>query len=171
MNAVIGTAAALRETFDQSFAAPTAPVSERPVALLAIRVAADPFVLRLAEVAGLHKGLRLLPIPSPDARLLGIVALRGVMAPIYDLAALLQYAAAQSPRWIVLTAGPHPVGFAFEVFERRLQVPEASLTNVQNGVAGDADRQHTQGTVRAAGALRLIIHMASLLSTIKGIHS
>jgi chemotaxis signal transduction protein len=168
MSGVTGTAAALRETFDQSFAAPAAAMTERLVALLAIRIAADPYVLRLAELAGLHKDLRLVAIPGPDTRLLGIVALRGVMAPVYDLAALLHYPAAQSPRWIVLTADPHPIGFAFDVFESRLQGPESSLAGVEAGVEGDPHRQHTQGTVRAAGAPRSIIHMASLLTTIKG---
>src|ERR1700675_3898235 len=108
------TAATLRRHFDEAFAAPTSPIAEPLEDLLAIRVGSDPYALRLSEIAGLHVGVKIVPIPSPAAQLLGIVGIRGVMAPIYDLAALLGYPPAASPRWIALARAAQPVGFAFE---------------------------------------------------------
>ena len=162
-----GSAAALRRLFDDSFAAAAASKSERLQDLLAIRLGSDPYAIRLSEITGLHAGMKIVAVPSPAAQLLGIVGLRGTLAPIYDLAALLRYPPAASPRWIVLARMPQPVGFAFETFESHLQVPEASLANGEGeGANAGAARQHTSGTVRGAGALRPIIRMASVVELI-----
>jgi chemotaxis signal transduction protein len=164
---VLGTAAALRRVFDESFAAPAASPTELLEDFLAIRVGSDPYAFRLAEIAGLHVGVKIVPVPSPATQLLGIVRIRGSMAPIYDLAALLRYPPALDSRWFVLARGPQPVGFAFETFESHLQ----SQASLASGTAEDAAlgaSGHMRGTVRAAGALRPIIHLASMLAMIGG---
>jgi chemotaxis signal transduction protein len=149
----IGSAEALRRRFDQSFAAPAGSNPERLEDLLAIRVGADPYALRLSQIAGLFAGLKIAPTPSPIASLLGIVGIRGALAPIYDLGALLGYPRAAQPRWTVLVRAPQTVGFAFESFESHLQIAVIS-------VIGE--------TVRAAGALRRMIDMPSVVAMLKG---
>jgi purine-binding chemotaxis protein CheW len=166
-DAMAGSAAALRRLFDAGFAAAAASKSERLEDLLAIRLGSDPYALRLSEIAGLHAGVKIVAVPSPSTQLLGIVGLRGTMVPIYDLAALLGYPPAARPRWIVLARTSQPVGFAFETFESHLQVSETSLANGQDeGVNAGAAGQHSSETVRAAGALRPIIRMASVVELI-----
>jgi chemotaxis signal transduction protein len=166
------TAATLRRRFDESFAAPEASITQRLEGFLAIRVASDPFALRLSEIAGLHAGVKIVPVPSPATQLLGIVGIRGTMAPIYDLAALLRYPPAGNPRWFVFARGPQPVGFAFEAFDSHMQVSPASLADGNDDGAGTAGNgQHVRGTVRGAGALRPIIHLASVLAMIGGKNS
>ena len=161
-----GSASALRRLFDDSFAAAATAKSTRLEGLLAIRLGSDPYALRLSEIAGLHAGVKIVPVPSANAQLLGIVGLRGIMAPIYDMAALLRYPPAANPRWVVLARMSEPVGFAFETFESYLQVPETSLANDEGNANAGAARQHTSGTVRAAGALRPIIRMTSVVELI-----
>jgi chemotaxis signal transduction protein len=161
---MVGTAAALRRLFDASFAAPAASRPERREDLLAIRVGSDPYALRLSEIAGLHVGVKMVPVPSPAVQLLGIVGIRGIMAPIYDLAALLRYPPAPNPRWLIFARASPPVGFAFETFECHLQVSQSSLANGNGEDAGTGGTgQHMRGTVRGAEALRPIIHLASLV--------
>jgi chemotaxis signal transduction protein len=161
---LVGTAAVLRRLFDASFAAPAASKLERLEDLLAIRVGSDPYAFRLSELAGLHADLKIMPIPTPAAQLLGIVGIRGRVAPVYDLAALLRYPPPASPRWIVFARAPHPVGFAFEGFESHLQATPASLAGGEGDAAGQgAPGRHLRGTVRALGALRPIIHLASIM--------
>jgi chemotaxis signal transduction protein len=163
---IAGSAAVMRRSFDESFAAAAASKSERLEDLLAIRLGSDPYALRLSEIAGLHVGVKIVAVPSPSAQLLGIVGLRGTLVPIYDLAALLGYPPAARPRWIVL-ARTQPVGFAFETFESHLQVSEASFSNQrEQGVNAGAARQHSSETVRAGGALRPVIRMASVVELI-----
>jgi chemotaxis signal transduction protein len=59
---------------------------------------------------------------------LGLVGVRGVVAPIYDLAQLLGYASVAAPRWVALLRGSAPFGVAFERFERHLRVPTSDVT-------------------------------------------
>lgn len=161
------TAATLRRHFDEAFAAPASSIAEPLEDLLAIRVGSDPYALRLPEIAGLYVGVKIVPVPSPVAQLLGIVGIRGMMVPIYDLAALLRYPPETDSRWFVLARAPQPVGFAFETFESHLQVPHASLAGSNGEDPGTGETvQHMRGTVRAAGALRPIIHLASMLEMI-----
>ena len=158
------TAATLRRHFDAAFAAPASSITEPLEDLLAIRVGSDPYALRLSEIAGLHVGVKIVPVPSPVAQLLGIVGIRGIMIPIYDLATLLRHPPEANSRWLVLARAPQPVGFAFETFESHLQVSLAAGNGDDSGTGGTA--QHMRGTIRAAGALRPIIHLASLLEMI-----
>jgi chemotaxis signal transduction protein len=165
----VATATALRRLFDASFAAPAALISQRLEDLLAIRIGSDPYAFRTSEIAGLHVGVKIVPVPSPVAQLLGIAAIRGMMAPIYDLAALLHYPPAANPRWFVFARAPQPVGLAFETFESHLQASQSSLAADSGQVGGTVGRgQHLRGTVLAAGALRPIIHLASVLEMIGG---
>ena len=161
-----GTAAALRRRFDESFAAAALPQTERLEEFLAIRVASDPYVLGVAEIAGLHVDLKIVAVPSPVSQLLGIVALRGTMVPVYDLAALLDYPPSARPRWVVLARASQLVGFAFDTFESHLHLPEAAIA------ARDAQTAaHLGGTVRAAAAVRPIVRLTSLVELIKGRNS
>jgi len=163
-----GAAAALRCLFDSSFAASASSVTESLEDLLAIRVGADPYALRLSEIACLIVDVKIVTVPSPVVQLLGIVSLRGKMAPVYDLAALLRYPPAASPRWMILAGASQPVGLAFEAFEAHLQVSKASLADGEvRGEGSGATRQHVRGVVRAADALRPMIQVASVVELVR----
>jgi purine-binding chemotaxis protein CheW len=160
------TAAALRRRFDESFAVAASPHSERLEGFLAIRLASDLYVLRVSEIAGLHADLKVVAVPSHDSQLLGIVALRGTMAPVYDLAALLGYPSSARPRWIVLARASQLVGFAFDTFESHLRAPDAAIAARDARAAA-----HLGGTVRAADVSRPIVRLTSLVELIKGRNS
>jgi chemotaxis signal transduction protein len=168
IDASTDTAAGLRRHFDERFAAAAASMAQPPEDFLAIRVGSEPYAFRLSEIAGLHVGVKIVPVPSPEAQLLGIVGIRGMMAPIYDLAAILRYPPLVNARWFVIARAPQPVGFAFEAFESHLQVGPTSLAsgNHQNAGTGEAGR-HLRGTVRDGGALRPIVHLASMMEMIE----
>jgi chemotaxis signal transduction protein len=121
----------------------------------------------------LYADRRIVAVPSPVVELLGIVGLRGTMLPVYDLAALLRYPPAVSPRWIVLAGGSQqPIGFAFDGFDAHVQVTEASLVGSEDREASVVvARQHVRGNVRVAGTLRLLIQIASVVETIRNTHS
>ena len=147
------TAAALRSLFDASFTVPAISKQERLEGLLAIRVGSDPYVLCLSQITGLYADRRIVAVPSPAPQLLGIVGLRGKLVPVYDLAALLHYPPAPSPRWMVLAGGSQPVAFAFESFEGHVQVARALLAD--------------GGNVQVAGALRPIVDIGSIVDTMR----
>lgn len=145
-------AAQLRHAFDRGFAEVPSSAGGQFEELLAIRIGADPFALRLAQVAGLFADREIVPIPSPVPELLGIAGLRGHLAPVYDLGALLGYSATPAPRWFVLARGPMPVGLAFGVFEAHARAPESALAGAD--------------AVQLGGAMRPIIHIPSVIDTI-----
>lgn len=161
-----GTAAALRRVFDESFAAPAMRVEQSQEGLLAIRVGGDPYVLRLGEIAGLHADLRIVPVPSAVSEFIGMVALRGMMAPVYDLAALLRYPRPTRVRWLALVGRARPVVFVFEALEAHVSVPTESLTDAEHR-GNDARGDCLRGTLRAAGSLRRIIHLPSVMELIR----
>jgi hypothetical protein len=74
---------------------------------------------------------------------------------------------------MVLAGGSQqPIGFAFDGFDAHVQVTEASLLSSQDREASVvAARQHMRGNVRVAGALRLVIEIASVVETIRNTHS
>src|SRR5689334_19841174 len=105
----------LRQQFDRSFAEPVRRTVIETDDFIAVRLGAETFAIRVAEIAGLHAGLAITPCPSPLPELLGLAGLRGALIPVYGLAALLGLSAVAEPRWIVIAAG-REAAFAFDGF-------------------------------------------------------
>ena len=160
----VATAAAMREEFDRSFAvAPeVAPVVFE--SFLAVRAGGDPYVIRLSDITSLHRDRKVVPFVNSGSQLLGIMAFRGAMAPVYDLRALLGYPGGPTPRWLVLAGMPSPVGLAFDLCEGHLRVAQDSVSRPD--VKESARRQHVEGVVHGADAARPIIRIASMLEAI-----
>lgn len=156
-------AAALRREFDLSFAQPPATELARLEAFLAVRIGGDAFAMRLTEIAGLYADRCIVPLPSPLSDLLGTAGFRGQIAPVYDLAALLGYAARPAPRWLVLARGRDIVALAFDAFEAQLMVaPERVLA----AVGANGARPFVHGAVQVDGAARPIVRLPAVLDDI-----
>lgn len=125
---VFETADALRRAFDRSFSEP--PPSIAPVFedFLKIQVGGDPHVLRLSELAGLHAGHRIVPVPGPPSALAGIAGFRNTIVPVYDLRTLLGYGRAAAPRWLALARASQPVALGFDRFDAFLRVERGRLS-------------------------------------------
>jgi purine-binding chemotaxis protein CheW len=107
----------LRSGFDASFAAPP-PVRETPESVLQIRVGGERFAVRPEHTGGLAKVRKVVPMPGRLPELMGLVALRGAILPVFDLAALLGIAPdATPPEWMILAAGDTAAALAFHAFE------------------------------------------------------
>jgi chemotaxis signal transduction protein len=126
-------AARLKAEFDDAFTWPHAPQAPAVVDLLVIGVGERGYALELSSVRALHADRKLVPVPSPRADLLGLVGVRGVVAPVYDLALLLGHAAPAAPRWLAHVRAPVPFAVGFEHFERHLRLPRAELSPAREG--------------------------------------
>jgi chemotaxis signal transduction protein len=163
---MIDRAAELREAFDRSFAQAPSPAAAAVESLLAIRVGADRYALRLADVSGLFADKRVTWLPSPVSELVGIAGFRGAVLPVYDLGMLLGCPRATAPRWMVVTIAA-PIGLAFEGFDGHLNVrreaivPEARAEAVERHMR-EVVREVVQGEVS-----RSVIHLPSILETIR----
>ena len=73
-------AAELRRVFDQARAVPSSTgVEVQTESLLAIRVARDPYAIRVSEISGISTDKKVVAFPSPIPELLGVAGLRGAI--------------------------------------------------------------------------------------------
>jgi purine-binding chemotaxis protein CheW len=160
-------AAELRRRFDESFAAPPAARAADLERLLLLRIAGEGYALALAEVAGLAAGRTITRIPSRIPEVLGLAALRGIIFPVLDLAALLGHGGSGGqPRWLVIVRGLEPLALGFDGFERYLELPRAEL----HGVASQdpaASRSYVHALARARDQLWAVLDLASLSETVR----
>ena len=163
MNAgdVINRAAALRAEFDRSFAVAPPAAATAVEDLLAIGIEGDQYLLRLAEVSGLHANKRLMWLPSPVAELIGLAGFRGTVLPIYDLGMLLgKPKTAAAPRWTVVDASGR-VGLAFDAFSGFLRaLPETIVPD-----AREARGRHVRDVLQG-DTIRPIVDLTSILRTL-----
>ncbi|MFN8449184.1 MAG: chemotaxis protein CheW [Anaerolineae bacterium] len=161
-----GRAGALRQAFDQTFAAAPGETTVTMQAFLAIGVGGDNYALRLSEIAELFADKKVVPLPSQSTDVLGIASFRGVLVAIYDLRSLLGYPnfAGASPRWLALVAPDAPVGLAFDQLDGYLDLPPEAIAQASEA---ERARQHLTETVSAAGVVRPVISVASILTMIE----
>jgi chemotaxis signal transduction protein len=129
LSSISTKAAEFRRVFDQARAAPSSTGAEvQAENLLAIRVARDVYAIRVSEISGISTDRRIIAFPSPIPELLGVAGLRGVLVPVYSLAALLGYGLeAEEVRWCALCGTEEPFALAFSGFEGYLRVPHTEL--------------------------------------------
>jgi purine-binding chemotaxis protein CheW len=161
-DALFERARALRELFDRGFAEPASDRAGESTDFLAVRVNGDPYALRLSELLGLVADKRIVKTPSRSDALLGLAGFRGAITPVFDLARLLGYPPADTPRWLALTRDGALIGLAFELFEAHLRVTDEAL------VEGAADeRPGLRGAVCERELTRPILHFPTLLTLIE----
>jgi chemotaxis signal transduction protein len=149
------TAAQLRADFDASFVRAHGAESPPQLDLLIIRTSDQRYALELTQVAALHADRKLTEAPSPRRELLGLVGMRGSVAPVYDLRFLLGYEPGSAPRWFALVTVQAPFAVAFDHFEQHLRLPTASLAPVQ--AEASAGSRFARGSVTTShGELALL---------------
>lgn len=150
----------LREAFDRSFAQAARADPGAVESLLAIRVGADRYGLRLGELSGVFADKKITRLPGPVSQLLGLAGFRGAILPVYDLGMLLGAPKALAPRWMVVAAAAR-IGLVFEGFDGYLSVGDAVIVpEAQTEVA----EGHVREIVRTDA--RPIICVASILEAI-----
>lgn len=153
----------IRADFDSAFALPPRPSSHDLQAFLTIRVGARPYALKLSELGWITAAPRLTTLPSSDPALLGLGFIRGATVPVFDLAVVLGETSQPDVRWIVLSIGPDPVGFAFAALEGHLRVEPRELVTISN-----AERQLTNQVIKMGPEQRPIIQVDAAVDRVLG---
>lgn len=152
----------LRQAFDRSFAeAPRHQVTALQD-LLDIRLGATPCALRVAEIAALFGDIKITPVPTGVAELLGIAGFRGALLPVYDLRALVGYRVDTQPRWVAISAA-NSIGLAFDRVEGHIRVGEDALVP-QGG--RESTVRHVREVVRIDGLVRPVLSIPSVLEAV-----
>jgi chemotaxis signal transduction protein len=152
-----------RRDFDQGFAAAPSAAATVFEDLLAIRVAGDPYALRVREIAGMVASRKVVYLPSRKPALLGITGIRGSVVPVYGLAALLGYGASARPApWLALVGISVAVAFAFEEFTSFLRVESGAVHAAQR----ESDGPLTASVVQMGNASLRVVDIASMLAAL-----
>jgi purine-binding chemotaxis protein CheW len=158
-------AAELRQAFDLSFALPPPQASQEVEDLLTIRVAGDPYAIRLRDIAGIVAGRRVIPVPAVTLDLLGLAGIRGGVVSVFGLASILGYGQAPgSPRWMILCGAEEPIALAFSDFEGYLRLPKSSLHADENLRTA---RQYVNQVASTEAGARAVISIPLVVATIR----
>ena len=162
---VASKAAELRHAFDLSFALPPPQASQEVEDLLTIRVAGDPYAIRLRDIAGMVAGRRVVPVPAVTLDLLGLAGIRGGVVSVFGLASILGYGQGPgSPRWMVLCGAEEPIALAFSDFEGHLRLPKSSLHADENL---RATRQYVNQIASTEAGVRALVSIPLVVATIR----
>jgi chemotaxis signal transduction protein len=153
-----------RRAFDQAFAVAPITAVEAFEDLLAVRVAGDPYALRVREITGLVASRKIVPLPSRRPELLGVAGNRGSLVAVYSLAALLGYGADSKPAsWLALAGSGEPIGLGFEEFEGFLRVRSG---DVHAAHAAEGAKPHVAQVVVVGNQARRIVDIPSTLAAL-----
>lgn len=154
----------LRRAFDRSFAVASGNTVDAAEDMLAIRVAGDPYALRLTELSGLVAARRIAALPSRNAAVTGIAGIRGSLIPVCSLAVLLGYARADCAlSWLALSAGAESIALGFEQWEGVLRIRREDVHPVDSGEV----RPHVQHVARVGELARPVIHVHAAVMALK----
>jgi len=158
--------AEFQKVFDDSFAAPEQSERVAVEQMLAIKVGNDRFAVSLRDISGLTvaKGT-ILPVPSSVPELLGITGIRGVVVPIFNLAALLNIEPGMAQyRWLILCGGRRAtIALAVDLVEGHLEISADEL--IAHGTTATAN--YIKQTVRDGDILRGVIDLGLLVEKIR----
>ncbi len=156
-------AADLAQAFDQAFAAPERTRAESLESFIAIGVSGETLAVRTADITGVARLTRVVPVPGSAPGLLGITAVHGTLYPVYDLAMLLALPAGNDPSWILLAHRETPVALGFDEFKGRVEIDRASVC--ESTVPGS--RQHFRAVARLGTADRPVVDLPGVVEEIR----
>lgn len=134
------------------------PAPSETADILAIRVMGQPLALRIDQTTGviaLTGNRRVVRLPGGDRALLGVVAVRGVVMPVFSLATLLGLPGTPAHHWFACVEGPNPVGYAFDGVDGRAWLGREAL------YGGDAGHPLLSGAALFGGTARPLLNLVN----------
>jgi len=153
----------LRQEFDRTFSIPREERRESFEDFIAVRVAGDPYLLRLADLAALAARRTIVPLPSRRPECLGLIGHQGAPAALFSLRLLLGYGASASPpRWMAVLRDAAATALAFDEYEGFARIPESEIRPL--GPA--AQRRFVSRGARHGEQLRLVVDVPAIVKTL-----
>jgi chemotaxis signal transduction protein len=156
----------MRQLFDESFSVPEQRDDKVIEHMLAVKLGIDNFAVCISDISGLTvaKG-KILPVPSSVPELLGITGIRGVLVPVFSLAALLGISTGSGPcRWLVLCGERHlTIALAVDLVEGYLNVSADRI----HAPGASSLAQYIKETIRDGDILRGVLDLAQVVQQIK----
>jgi purine-binding chemotaxis protein CheW len=161
-------AAQLRQAFDRTFALPPSLASQAVEDLLTIRVAGDPYAIRLLDIAEIVTGRKIISVPSVTPDLLGLAGIHGGIVPVFGLSSILGYGPDPgSPRWMILCGTEEPIALAFTDFEGYLRLPTSALHADDSLRAKREQAKYVNQVASTRDGARAVISMPLIMASIR----
>ena len=161
-------AAQLRQDFDRTFALPPSLAAPEVEDLLAIRVAGDPYAIRLLDIAEIVTDRSVVSVPSVTPDLLGLAGIRGGIVPVFGLSSILGYGPDPgTPRWMILCGSEEPIALAFAEFEGYLRLPTSALHADENFRATHEHVKYVNQVASTPDGVRAVISIPLIMATIR----
>ena len=162
------TASQLRLAFDSSFALPPSVASPPGEDLLTIRVAGDPYAIRLIDIAEILTERRIVAVPSVTPDLLGLTGIHGGIIPVFSLSSILGYAPVPgSPRWMILCSSEESFALAFSDFEGYLRLPTSAFHTDENFRTSHEQVKYVNQIASTPDGVRAVIDIQLIKATIR----
>ncbi len=165
MNDVLESRAqALREAFDQSFAAAPKGPSEELDDLLMIRLADDPYAISLREIGGIVAKRPIVAAPAMAEHFLGLAGVRGEVVPVYALASIFGLDEAEAPAWMVLCGEAPVIALAFAHFDGYSRLP---LSRIHSDSEQRAARPFVSRVVSTDTGVGAVIDVPRIITALR----
>ena len=161
-------AAQLRQAFDRTFALPPSGASPEAEDLLTIRVAGDPYAIRLLDIGEIVTERRVISVPAVTPDLLGLAGIRGGIVPVFSLSSILGYGPDPgSPRWMIICGAEEPIALAFSDFEGCLRLPASALHADENLGTTREHVKYVNQVASTPDGVRAVISIPLIMASIR----
>lgn len=162
------TADQLRQAFDSTFALPPSLTSPEVEDLLTIKVAGDPYAIRLFDIAEIVSERRVVSVPAVTPHLLGLAGIHGGIVPVFGLSSIMGYGPDPSPpQWMILCGSEDPIALAFSDFEGYLQLPRSALHADENLRTTQENVKYVNQVASTPNGVRAVISIPLIVATIR----
>ena len=161
-------AAQLRQAFDRTFALPTSGVSPEAEDLLTIRVAGDPYAIRLLDIVEIVTERRVVSVPAVTPDFLGLAGIRGGIVPVFGFSSILGYGSdSRAPRWMMICGSEQPIALAFSDFEGYLRLPASALHADENFGTAREHVKYVNQVASTPDGVRAVISIPLIMASIR----
>jgi purine-binding chemotaxis protein CheW len=132
---------------------------------LCFRVATERYAISIMEIKEITKPREMTEVPRVPSFVLGVISLRGVIVPIFDLGQRLQLppvTATGKARIIVVKKGEDLSGILVDEVIQVVKVPLASIEQPPAVLEG-IDREFVRGIGRHDGNMLILLHLGKIL--------
>lgn len=135
---ILEQSARLARAFDGEFALPFASEHRELRDLLVTRLGTHWYALPVDELAGVHQKTSIRYLPDAPLHCLGLAGVRGRIAAVYDLGALLGSPSPELASWVVQTKTDLDVALLVPRADRYLRVPRDGIApgELDGAIAG-----------------------------------
>jgi len=134
--------------------------------LISFRLAQEIYAIRLTHVQQIIKLREITLVPRAPAYILGVISLRGMIIPIFDLRSRLGLAAEEPTRQtriIVVMEGPKIIGLIVDQVEQVVRIP-AQAIEPPPPVLGGLESDYIEGIGRFSGRMLILLNLSKVLA-------